>query len=759
MIEYFLIGDILKNKSKLNQSKILSSICVTVISVVVLNIFAQLIVNNFQAKLKEQYRTNCQNIVEGYSDQLEMCIRNTCEKINYLEANRQLGDISEKQVIEYIYTLGDKKENIFNNIYYVNPNGQAFTQSKISFDVSQRDYFKNAASFKGDYIISDPVESNITKDWVVVVANPIYSSSREFRGLICCSIAVEKLSEIFKDIRLPEETAMSLMDSQGRFMINQGHPESFMKNFVPETEDLKKFSSEFVAKNKKGFIQTEWGHDEPIDLIYTVVEGTPWVFSVIVSRRQIEEIGFITRISKLFLFCLIVVFALVLMIVDNLLFNHFQKRRLLASYYDNLTNLWTRQKFEKECSILLENNMNKNFLMIEADIRGFKFINENHGGVAADKLLYYFSEILNIFARKYKGLIARGYADHFYLFFESQPKDQALEHIKSSLLHLNEMVKQYELPFTPKLGLAFYDGTRDNDTIQGLIGKASFARSTIRDNAMDQYAIYDEELLKIVKEERFLEQNMEKALENKEFFVQYQPKIDLSTEKVVGAEALVRWRNPKLGILPPNKFIPLFERNRFVKKLDFYVYECVFQFIQKQLRNGKPMVPISVNMSRIHTKPETFIREFMDVFSKYDVDPKYVEVEIIERSVVEDDTLLRITDLLHEKGFKVAMDDFGSGESSLNMLTKIPVDVLKFDREFLMNSSNEAGGFDEKNQNFIKTLIDLSKNLEKQTIFEGVETKLQRDFLKQIHCDQVQGFFYSKPLLEEDFLKFLDQHM
>ena len=211
--------------------------------------------------------------------------------------------------------------------------------------------------------------------------------------------------------------------------------------------------------------------------------------------------------------------------------------------------------------------------------------------------------------------------------------------------------------------------------------------------------------------------------------------------------------------MPPAKFIPLFERNGFVKKLDFYVYDCVFKFVQKQLELGEPMVPVSVNMSRVHTKPEKFINEFMQIFKKYDVAPEYIEVEILERSIMEDDTLLEITNLLHKEGFKVAMDDFGVGESSLNMLTKIPVDVLKFDREFLLNSTNEKGEMDKKNAVFIQTLVNLSKNLEKQTIFEGVETKVQRDFLKKIKCDQVQGYFYSKPLTEDDFLQFLKQHL
>ena len=229
-------------------------------------------------------------------------------------------------------------------------------------------------------------------------------------------------------------------------------------------------------------------------------------------------------------------------------------------------------------------------------------------------------------------------------------------------------------------------------------------------------------------------------------------------KKVAIAEALVRWRTKDRGILAPDKFIPLFERNGFITKLDFYVYDQVFRFLDKQLKAKKPIVPISVNMSRNHNKPERFMQDFMDLFHRYDIPPNLVQVEILERSVMDNETLCEITERLHDKGFTVAMDDFGSGESSLNMLTKVPVDVLKFDRDFLRSSTAKNGSMDEKSAKFIQSLIDLSKHLEKETVFEGVETAAQRDFLRDAACDQVQGYFYSCPLMESDFVSFMEKH-
>ena len=261
-----------------------------------------------------------------------------------------------------------------------------------------------------------------------------------------------------------------------------------------------------------------------------------------------------------------------------------------------------------------------------------------------------------------------------------------------------------------------------------------------------------------MNEENIIENSMEDALKNKEFFVLYQPKISLSTEKIVGAEALVRWNSSKLGFLTPDKFIPLFERNGFITKLDYYVYDEVFSFLDNMIERGEEPIPISVNMARNHDKPQKFIHDFMEIFNRHKVPAKYIQLELIERSFMSSETMNEIINSLHKKGFSVAMDDFGSGESSLNVISKIPVDVLKFDREFLLSSTNKNGELDKKTAKFIEILVELSKSLEKETVFEGVETKAQRDFLKSINCDQAQGYFYSEPLSEQEFLKFVKSH-
>ncbi len=439
----------------------------------------------------------------------------------------------------------------------------------------------------------------------------------------------------------------------------------------------------------------------------------------------------------------------------------FQKKQIFPMYYDSLTKLWTRQHFEQEATKQLKANPKVKFMLVEADIRGFKFINQTYGEEAADKLIVYYSKIVNHFAEKFHGIIGRGFADRFYILLKVTSVQKAMNEFKTNMVLCEEMTAKSDIPFFPKFGIAFLlpDNKKRDITIQGLIGQASFAKSAIKDDATTAYSVYNSRLQERINEEHYIEGKMQQALADGEFFVVYQPKISLKDEKVCGAEALVRWNNPEQGFMTPDKFIPLFERNGFIKKLDFFVYEQVFKLLERQLANGEKVVPISVNMSRNHNKPEKFIHDFLELFNKYNVPPQYVQLEIIERSFMDSNTLGEITKRLHNEGFSVAMDDFGSGESSLNMLTSIPVDVLKFDRVFLLSSTNEDGSMNAKSAEFIQILINLSKNLDKQSVFEGVETKEQRDFLKSINCDMIQGYFYSKPLSEQDYLEFLKLHI
>lgn len=562
-------------------------------------------------------------------------------------------------------------------------------------------------------------------------------------------LPVKQINLVFEEMDLGPLDTILITDKNGQKLIYKNIKNSPLTkedlNFEKMTLDnapinLNKTDSFFVCRRK--------------------IQDTNCQIYFIFSQQMLNQMVPIKKMPVFFLIIASSIFIFIQMAFENFLMKLLQKNQMIASVYDPLTNLWTRQKFESEAEKQLKKNKQGKFILIETDIRGFKFINQNYGEKAADGLLQYYAKKLSEKTQKYKALIGHGFADHFYILLKINSVHSSMIVFKEQLSILNQEIKDYDIPFFPKFGISFFMGkTREKElSIQNLIGQASFAKSTIKDTALTQYSIYNSKLLKKINEERYIESHSDLALDKEEFFVMYQPKIMLNTDEVGGAEALVRWDNPEMGIMSPEQFIHIFEKNGFIKKLDFYVYDKVFAFIQKQIDNNANIVPISVNMSRNHDKPEKFIHDFMQLFNKYSIPKNLIEIEILERSVMNNNTLRELTDLLHKEGFTVAMDDFGSGESSLNMLTKIPVDVLKFDRTFLSSSTNNEGELDPNSADFIKILVDLSRNLKKHTIFEGVETQSQRDFLKSINCDQVQGYFYSKPLFEQEFIEFLKTH-
>uniref|UniRef100_UPI00388D723F EAL domain-containing protein n=1 Tax=Treponema sp. TaxID=166 RepID=UPI00388D723F len=541
------------------------------------------------------------------------------------------------------------------------------------------------------------------------------------------------------------------------------YPDSpyFGKVFIPETEKYSHITSEIIsAATESGIVEVENYLREPIDLIYTKIKNCGWTLAVGFPKKYLDKIYNQQRIIKFLILIISVVALSFLMLLELSISDYFYKNQLIEADYNSISNLWTRQKFEKEAQKLLEHHPHSRFMMIESDIKGFKFVNQSYGEESANNMLFFYSKIINKISLEFNGIVGHGYADHFYSLIQVHDLRAAMYKFREKMKEVDDFIKEYEIPFFPKFGVTFCKPSRTPDiTIKELIGQTSFVKSTVKDNMMVPYSVYNFTLLNKLKEEQLIESRMESALQNEEFFLMYQPKISLKTDKIVGAEALVRWKTSDSGMFMPDKFIPLFEKNGFIIKLDFYVYEQVFKFIDSQLKAGKKVVPVSVNMSRNHSKPERFMETFMSLFRKYEIPPHLIQIEIIERSFMDSETLCDITNRLHREGFTVAMDDFGIGESSLNMLTKVPVDVLKFDREFLISSTRNDGEMDEKSANFITSLINLSRQLEKETVFEGVETVIQRDFLRKINCDQVQGYFYSRPLLEKDFVEFMNIHL
>lgn len=719
-------------------------------------------VNRHKEAVFEQYIAKYEYILDGYSKAINYYLDNYQANLRLLcDEDFLLSNPDDETLIQHLNSFEHIKHSDFSRLFYSNADSKIrFSDGQIlNFPVNTSAHTKfmnNLPFFISPYI---PISENGRQIFLVYI--PLYKNN-VISGVFGATVELNSLKKVLSNLDLHDGSKISLIDQSGQFLFHQ-NPDFIGKVFSPDKAEYIQYNSKYIAALNNddiinNHIETIDTDGNEIDLFYNKIQQCNW--SILISVPAERKQDLYTRFSRMNLMLIVLSIVGILMIVTQIGFHLYGvfANRLKSISIDPLTNLWTRTHFEQEAEKLLRKYPRSKFMLIEGDIRGFKFINQNFGGENADKTIIFFANVLKESTKDLDAIMARGFADHFYFFARISSVHKAMAEFKKQNETINELIKNFDISFFPKFGIAFLMKRDDENkvTIQELIGQASFAKSTIKDNMLIQHAIYNSRLLKTVNKERYIESNMEIALNTNQFFVMYQPKIELLTDKIVGAEALVRWNSPNLGVVYPDEFIPLFEKNGFIKKLDFYVYEKVFAFIQRQLDENKPIVPISVNMSRSHSKPDKFMHDFLAIFHKFNIPPRFVEVEILERSFMNGNTLKEFTELLHAEGFTVAMDDFGSGESSLNMLTQIPVDVLKFDRTFLY-SATQNGTIDPTSANFIETLIELGKNLKKQTIFEGVETQEQIDFLRSVDCDQVQGYFFSKPLTENDFIDYLNK--
>lgn len=370
---------------------------------------------------------------------------------------------------------------------------------------------------------------------------------------------------------------------------------------------------------------------------------------------------------------------------------------------------------------------------IQFDIVGFRYINRSCGEAVGNEILSYVAEKLGEVCSN-ESVHFRVNADIFLIVMQYTDDSQIEELIHS----VERQIGQYN---SIRLRYAFgvYKVIDKSASIREMSDCAAIARKNIKGNALQNIGYYTESLSKSAHSRHFVEDSMDYALESGQFVVYLQPKYSICGNVIVGAEALVRWIHPERGLIPPSEFIPVFEENGFITKLDEYMWEQVCILLRRWMDMGYSPFPISVNVSRVHLRNDKFIADLDNLVEKYGIPKRLLETEITE--TVENANSGNMIRELKTHGYVLLMDDFGSGYSSLNMLKSTPFDVIKIDREFL----NEFM-LSERGMKIISHTISMSKDIGLDMVAEGVETKEQADFLCDCGCDIAQGFYYAKPM-------------
>jgi diguanylate cyclase (GGDEF)-like protein len=416
---------------------------------------------------------------------------------------------------------------------------------------------------------------------------------------------------------------------------------------------------------------------------------------------------------------------------------------------DKLTGLYNQTGFLEVARETMNKNPMKKYTIIRSDFTRFKLVNDMYNRETGDKLLKDFAFFL-LQTLPSSSIIARWDSDKFITLVSSDREDLIFDIEK-----IDDYLKNYPLNINLNVLYGVYLVQDKSVSVDRMCDRADYAVKRAK-NGFDSaaYVIYNDSLEKWIKIEQTVISGIEGAIKNGEIMIYYQPKYSLITQKIVGAEALVRWNHPKYGMISPAVFIPILENNGLIHQLDHYVWDQTCAAVARWRKTDLPKIPVSVNVSRNNFYREKLWIELLDLIEKHGLTPDCINIEITESSYMSDPKFIQsVVDKFQESGLSVHMDDFGSGLSSLNVLKDLVFDVLKIDLNFLQGlESNERAAI------ILKSVIHMNKLLDLPVVAEGIETKAQENFLKDIGCEVGQGFLFSKPVSEDLFIDLLKKN-
>lgn len=411
---------------------------------------------------------------------------------------------------------------------------------------------------------------------------------------------------------------------------------------------------------------------------------------------------------------------------------------LSALEYDELTGLYTRQAFFHHAKTLMRFKQDQKFHVVVSDVKNFKWINGTYGEKTGDQVLTYLSEIYK--GQVHDGMVARYGGDQFVAILYGDLKLEK-EEIEAAIYKIQERAPIPNLV----INYGIYEDVDKSLPLTLICDRAFLAMKSIQDDYEKPFAFYDEEMGRKHIRDRMMENEFDDAIWNQEFVVYLQPKYSVVTEEIVGAEALVRWKKKDGAMVSPGEFIPLYEKDGLIVRLDEYVFKKVCEIQKQSMNAGRKLIPISVNLSRASIHYDNMIARYVKIVEDSGIPFSAVPIELTETAALYNVQIKELTEKMVSAGFELHMDDFGSGYSSMTSLNQLPFDTLKLDKSLIDYIENPRG------KEVIRHTISLAHSLGMQVLAEGVETASQVQILRKLNCDEIQGFYYSRPVPWEEF--------
>lgn len=641
----------------------------------------------------------------------------------------------------------------FKRMGIIDADGVATTTDGYAQDLSYRDFYQDG--MLGLSGITNSLTDSIgdTPESINVFSVPVYTQDGRTQGVLFATYRTQQFNDLLSIDCFEHMGISCIIDANADIIaISDSASESLRSSTnLADYLDNTAVSDKLLAQLqiKEVYIDTYPDKDETYYYcmipLQNLREDRQWFLLTIVPEQVLWNLA--SPINAHVGALILIVIAISLIGIGSYLYLYKNQKNMLLqlAYHDVLTDGNNFAAFQAQ---LRYKNYSHAFY-VALDMQNFKLINSTCGVEKGDETILSIWNILQD-ALMPDELSARINADRFFFLLLEKDKEAVELRLQKLVAELEALSLALNVPrIFPLMGVYEASGFEEPEQ---LYGKAVQAKHIIKGLRTRHYAFYDELNIAELNEQHQLEDDFDAAIQNKEFQVWYQPKVDPHTNRLLGAEALIRWIKPDGTMLSPAKFIPLFEKNGNIATLDEYVFCAVCEQQKKWQAQGRPLYPVSVNISRISLYFGDIVQKYKQLLDSYELEAKYLPLEITESATINNSEISKLIEQFHEAGFTLLLDDFGSGYSSLSSLNVMHFDTIKLDKS-LIDYIGDANG-----EKLLHSITLLARSLGMSITAEGVENEGQVEFLKYEHCTDIQGFYYSKPLPVEEFVQFVLKH-
>ncbi len=751
------------NRSFLSENRKLIIIVLLLTLAMLISVFSALTIESAKtnARIEDLLNKDMDSYLSDINSKMSNYLTLANQSNHFTMIRKLLKDLNSKEEIyEYPYLsdiIGELESILETNnelslIWIASIKGNFYIDNygninDDDWDIRERPYYQKLVA-NNKAFIAEPWVSASSHTMVYGLINPIRDESGMLIGLVGFDFNYDIINNLIEANIITDTHEVCLLSSDNKVIYDHSKDMSFQEyDRLPYPKEV----LEMIKTKEEGLIQVNGKDCKVMYLIEnTIIPGWRFVLSDgrNVYKNRVDDIYGSDRDLQL-----TVILSLYLVLVALVFFKLSQKEKLKnLEQFDTLTGLPNTKMFAATIMKTISENPDRNYVHICFKVRKISLLNEMLGHQKGDELLKFIAGSLNDFITKNE-FCCRASGTRFSMLLEFGDKTSLLARLKDFDTKIVSMRNFANRSFLIQLAYGCYVVPRAADDYSHIASCTDMAvdRLLLQNNYESTFTFYDDKLKELCSFEKELESQMEEALANHDFVIHLQGKYQLSTYRLKSAEALVRWNHSTRGMLAPGSFIPLFEKNGFICKMDIYVLEQVCIVLRRWIDTDYEPIPIAINLSRVNLQNERLVEEVIEILNKYQIPNELIEIEITESAVTENiESLIDIIKRFNDHGISTAIDDFGTGYSTLGTLKRLNIDSLKFDKDFFVDAHENP-----KSKAIVKNIIAMAKDLNLVTVSEGIETESQINLLKETGGDLVQGFYFSKPIPVEEFEKFL----